>query len=138
MWIASLSRWRSPPDSVLSGWPSRQVAEPDIREPHQDRVRSRDPASPVPKKSAASATGIASTSLMSLPPSLYSSTDGWNRLPSHSSHARRDARHHREVGVDDAGPLQFGQAPSEFALNSAGFTPFALAKALRIGSSSPV
>src|SRR3954447_17342797 len=35
-------------------------------------------------------------------------------------------------------PLQFGQAPSEFALNSDGFTPFALANALRIGSSSPV
>ena len=35
-------------------------------------------------------------------------------------------------------PLQFGQAPSEFALKSAGFTPFAFAKALRIGSSRPV
>ena len=35
-------------------------------------------------------------------------------------------------------PLQAGQAPSEFALNSAGFTPLALANALRIGSSSPV
>src|SRR5215217_7945475 len=35
-------------------------------------------------------------------------------------------------------PLQFGQAPSEFALNSAGLTPFAPANALRIGSSSPV
>src|SRR5262245_1874726 len=35
-------------------------------------------------------------------------------------------------------PLQVGQAPSEFALNSAGFTPLAFANALRIGSSSPV
>src|SRR4249920_2901816 len=35
-------------------------------------------------------------------------------------------------------PLQAGHAPSELALNSAGFTPFALANALRIGSSSPV
>ena len=35
-------------------------------------------------------------------------------------------------------PLQFGQAPSEFALNRAGFTPLAFANALRIGSSSPV
>ena len=35
-------------------------------------------------------------------------------------------------------PLQFGQAPSELALNSAGFTPLAFANALRIGSSSPV
>src|SRR5581483_9383797 len=35
-------------------------------------------------------------------------------------------------------PLQVGQAPSELALNSAGFTPLALAKALRIGSRRPV
>src|ERR687886_1226919 len=35
-------------------------------------------------------------------------------------------------------PLQLGQAPSEFALNSAGFTRLAFANALRIGSSSPV
>src|SRR6478735_5308375 len=35
-------------------------------------------------------------------------------------------------------PLQVGQAPSELALKRAGFTPLALAKALRIGSSSPV
>ena len=35
-------------------------------------------------------------------------------------------------------PLQFGQAPSEFALNSAALTPLALAKAVRMGSSSPV
>src|SRR5215210_2354216 len=35
-------------------------------------------------------------------------------------------------------PLHAGQAPSELALNSAGFTPLALANALRIGSSRPV
>src|SRR5688572_5287196 len=35
-------------------------------------------------------------------------------------------------------PLQAGQAPSELALNSAGFTPLALANALRIGSSRPL
>src|SRR3954453_22060071 len=34
-------------------------------------------------------------------------------------------------------PLQVGQAPSELALNRAGFTPFAFANALRIGSSTP-
>ena len=33
----------------------------------------------------ASATGMASTSAMSLPPSLYLSTSGWKRLPSQSS-----------------------------------------------------
>src|ERR1700757_5311350 len=35
-------------------------------------------------------------------------------------------------------PLQLGQAPSELALNRAGFTPLAFANALRIGSSRPV
>src|SRR5688572_5250846 len=35
-------------------------------------------------------------------------------------------------------PLQVGQAPSELALNSAGFTPLAFANALRIGSSRSV
>src|SRR6478609_1723124 len=35
-------------------------------------------------------------------------------------------------------PLQVGQAPSELALNSPGFTPLAFANALRIGSSSPL
>ena len=34
-------------------------------------------------------------------------------------------------------PLQVGQAPSELALNSAGFTPLAFANAARIGSSRP-
>ena len=42
-------------------------------------------ASSAPKNSSASVTGIARTSLMSLPPSLYSSTDASNRFPSHSS-----------------------------------------------------
>ena len=41
--------------------------------------------SPVPKNSLASATGMASTSLMSRPPRWYSSTDASNRFPSHSS-----------------------------------------------------
>src|ERR1051326_8779982 len=35
-------------------------------------------------------------------------------------------------------PLQFGHAPSELVLNSAGFTPLAFANALRIGSSTAV
>src|ERR671919_1563214 len=35
-------------------------------------------------------------------------------------------------------PLHSGQAPSEFALNNAGFTPFADANAFRIGSRIPV
>ena len=44
-----------------------------------------------------------------------------------------------ELGVDDFPlPLQVWQAPSELALNRAGFTPLAFANAVRIGSSSPV
>ncbi len=35
-------------------------------------------------------------------------------------------------------PLHPGQAPSELALNRPGLTPLALAKAARIGSSTPV
>src|SRR5215217_4880824 len=35
-------------------------------------------------------------------------------------------------------PLQLGQAPAELALNRAGLTPLAFAKAVRIGSSRPV
>src|ERR671921_2586282 len=35
-------------------------------------------------------------------------------------------------------PLHVGQAPSELALKSAGFTPLIFANALRIGSSRPV
>src|SRR5919109_5667695 len=35
-------------------------------------------------------------------------------------------------------PLQVGHAPSELALNSAGFTPLAFANALRTGSSRSV
>jgi hypothetical protein len=42
-------------------------------------------ASPAPKNSSASVTDIASTSLMSRPPSSYSSTSAWKRLPSHTS-----------------------------------------------------
>ena len=42
-------------------------------------------ASPAPKNSSASVTDMASTSLMSRPPSRWFSTDAWNRLPSHSS-----------------------------------------------------
>jgi len=37
------------------------------------------------KKSRASAADMAGTSLMFLPPSVYPSTSGVNRLPSHSS-----------------------------------------------------
>ncbi len=42
-------------------------------------------ASPAPKNFSASATDIASTSLMSRPPRWCSSTEAWNRFPSHSS-----------------------------------------------------
>ncbi len=95
-------------------------------------------ASPAPKNSSASVTDIASTSLMSRPPRWWSSTDASNRLPSHSSQVVvTPVIIVRSVWMTPA-PLQLGQAPAELALNSAGFTPLAFAKALRIGSSSPV
>ena len=63
-----------------------EVAEPDVGEPVEDRrARPGVRASPAPKNSRASVTGIASTSLMSRPPRWYSSTDASNRLPSHTS-----------------------------------------------------
>src|SRR5947207_4145283 len=75
---------------------------------------------------------------MSRPPSWYSRTAAWKRLPSHSSQVvATPAIIARSVYTTPA-PLQPGQAPSELALNSAGFTPFAFANALRIGSSSPL
>ena len=68
------------------------------------------------------------------PPKVYSSTEASNRLPSHSSHVLSTvAMKPRSVEMTPA-PLHTGQAPSELALNRAGLTPFALAKALRIGS----
>src|ERR1700687_5602719 len=75
---------------------------------------------------------------MSRPPRGWSSTDASNRFPSHSSQTvATPAIIARSVYVTPA-PLQLGHAPSELALNSAGFTPLAFANALRIGSSSPV
>src|SRR3954447_17736652 len=94
-------------------------------------------ASPAPKNPSASVTDIASTSLMSRSPRWYSSTDAWNRLPSHTSQiVATPAIMARSVYTTPA-PLQVGQAPSELALNRAGLTPLALANALRIGSSRP-
>ena len=72
------------------------------------------------------------------PPSVYSSTDAWNRLPSHSSQTDSTVAMTPSSVKMTPAPLQVGQAPSELELNSAGFTPLALANALRIGSSSPV
>ena len=72
------------------------------------------------------------------PPSVYSSTDAWNRFPSHSSQVVETVSMNPSSVKMTPAPLHVGQAPSELALNRAGFTPFAFAKALRIGSSSPV
>ncbi len=94
--------------------------------------------SPSLKNTRASETGRSSTSVMSLPPSLYSSTAAWKRLPPQSSHGVSMVSMNPSSVMMTPAPLQVGQAPSEFALNRAGFTPFAFAKALRMGSSSPV
>src|SRR3712207_9261885 len=71
-------------------------------------------------------------------PRVYSSTEAWKRLPSHVSQVDSTVAMTPSSVKMTPAPLQVGQAPSEFELNSAGFTPLALANALRIGSSSPV
>src|SRR5690606_23914971 len=71
-------------------------------------------------------------------PSLYSSTATWNRLPPQSSHGVSMVSMNPSSVMITPDPLHEGHAPSELALNNAGFTPFAFAKALRIGSSIPV
>src|SRR4026208_214901 len=79
-----------------------------------------------------------STWLMSLPPSVYSSTDAWKRRPSHSSQGDSTVAITPSSVKMTPAPLQDEQAPSELELNNAGFTPLALANALRIGSRRPV
>jgi hypothetical protein len=59
-------------------------------------------------------------------------------LPPQSSHGVSIVSMNPSSVMITPDPLHDGQAPSEFALNSAGFTPFAFANALRIGSSIPV
>src|SRR6188768_862143 len=81
---------------------------------------------------------IASTSAMLRPPSWYSRTDAWNLRPSHSSQVDSTVAITPSSVKMTPAPLQVGQAPSELELNSAGFTPLALANALRIGSRRPV
>ena len=56
----------------------------------------------------ASATDMASTSLMSRPPKLYSSTDGLETLALADLADGGDAGHHPQIGVDDAGAVAVG------------------------------
>src|SRR5687768_11421409 len=72
------------------------------------------------------------------PASPYSSTDAWNRFPSHSSQVVVTVAITPRSVYTTPAPLQAGHAPSELELNSAGFTPLAFANALRTGSSSPL
>ena len=48
-------------------------------------VRAAGTSAAPPNNCSASATCIASTSLMFLPPTVYFSTSAWNRFPSHTS-----------------------------------------------------
>src|SRR4051812_50168199 len=70
-------------------------------------------------------------------PSVYSSTDAWKRRPSHSSQGDSTVAITPSSVKMTPAPLQAGHAPSGLELNSAGFTPLALANALRIGSGRP-
>src|SRR5699024_5935743 len=95
-------------------------------------------AVPSSKHSLASSTGICKTSLILRSPRRYSNTEAWKRSPSHSSQVTATpAMMARSVYTTPA-PLQLGHAPSELGLNNAGLTSFALANALRMGSSTPV
>ena len=60
------------------------------------------------------------------------------RRPSHTSHTLTTSAMNPRLVYVLPRPLQFGHAPAEFALNRAGLTPFALAKAVRIRSRMPV
>ena len=75
---------------------------------------------------------------MFLPRNVYRSTSAVYRLPSHCSHTDATPAIIARSVYTSPMPLQFWHAPSEFALNSAAFTPLALANAVRIGSSRPV
>ena len=107
--VASLSRCRSPPDSVVSGWPSAEVAEADVGEPVEDGVRGRACArrrrrrTPRPRhRHREHLADVAAAEVVARAPTA------WNRLPSQSSQVRGDAGHHRQVGVDDAGAVAGG------------------------------
>ncbi len=75
---------------------------------------------------------------MFLPPNRWTRTASSKPLPSHTSHGVSTCSMGPSWVTMTPDPLHTGHAPSEFALNSAGLTPFAFAKALRIGSSIPV
>ncbi len=85
MAIASLSRCRSPPERVVSGCPRRMYPRPTSFRRWRIATAAGSFASPSEKKASASDTGRSSTSAMFKPPSVYSSTDAWNRLPPQSS-----------------------------------------------------
>lgn len=72
------------------------------------------------------------------PPNRKSKTAALKRDPPHSSQRLETVSMNPSSVKTKPAPLQVSQAPSELALNNAGFTPWALAKTLRIGSSSPV
>ncbi len=75
---------------------------------------------------------------MFLPSSRYSSASSLKPVPSHSSHSVSTVWVKPSVVMMTPSPLQAGHAPSEFALNSDGLTPFAFANAERIASRMPV
>ena len=62
-----------------------EVAQPDAGEPLEHLVRGRNARLALAEEPLGLVTDIASTSLMSRPPNLYSRTAASNRLPSHSS-----------------------------------------------------
>ncbi len=117
----------------------REVAEPDVGEPGEDGVRGRRAGLAGAEELLRLADRHREHLADVAAAELVIQHRGIEALALALLAGGGDAGHHRQVGVDRRpAPLQLGQAPSELALNSAGFTPLALANALRIGSSRPV
>ncbi|MNL76057.1 hypothetical protein D3C87_2019590 [compost metagenome] len=75
---------------------------------------------------------------MFLPSRVCSSTSSLKPEPSHSSHSVSTVCVNPRLVMMTPRPRHAGQAPSELALKSAGFTPLAFANAVRIASRMPV
>jgi hypothetical protein len=108
MWVTSLTRWRSPRDSVVSGWADAEVAEPDVREPAEDGMRGR-------RERVAGAEELLGLGhrhrehLADVPAAEVVVQHRCREpLPATLLGHGGDAGHHREVGVDHAGTVAVG------------------------------
>ncbi len=125
-------RWRSPPESVLSGCPSVRYVRPT-----SSSVRSFRSSARSSKTFSASAAVISSTSTIDRPATRCCSTSSWNLRPSHSGQVVvTGSMKARSVEITPR-PAQPPHAPEELKLNNPASTPFSRANALRMASSAP-